>query len=75
MHRLSGNSPWRGHSVDIRDVRGPLSAGIVAIVDPTVKDVPAPVTGELVYSRFPLIDERRGIRHGCFGRPSRRSPA
>ena len=56
MRRVPGYSLWLGHAGDVRDVPGLHAAGIVAVIDLAIQDAPAPVTRELVYGRFPLVD-------------------
>jgi protein-tyrosine phosphatase len=45
-----------GHSGDVRDIRGLFAAGIAAVVDLAIHEVPAPAPRELVYCRFPIVD-------------------
>jgi protein-tyrosine phosphatase len=56
MRQVPGYALWLGHAGDIRNVSGLLAAGIVAVIDLAVHEPPAPVTRELVYGRFPLVD-------------------
>jgi hypothetical protein len=56
MRRVPGYSLWLGHAGDVRDVRVLLSTGIVAVVDLAIQEAPAPLTRELAYLRFPLVD-------------------
>jgi hypothetical protein len=56
MRRVPGYSLWLGHAGDVRDVPGLLAAGIVAVIDLAIQEAPAPLTRELVYCRFPLVD-------------------
>src|SRR5262245_957647 len=56
MRRVPGYSLWLGHAGDVRDLRGLLAAGIVAVVDLAVQEAPAPATRELVYGRVPIVD-------------------
>jgi protein-tyrosine phosphatase len=56
MRQVPGYSLWLGHAGDARDLRGVLSAGIVAVVDLALNEPPVPVTRELTYCRFPLLD-------------------
>lgn len=56
MRQVPGYPLWLGHVGDIRDLRGVLSAGVLAVVDLALNEPPANVTRELVYLRFPLID-------------------
>jgi hypothetical protein len=56
MRRVPGYSLWLGHAGDVRDARGLLAAGIVAVIDLAIQEAPAPLPRELVYGRFPLVD-------------------
>lgn len=56
MRRIPGYALWLGHAGDVRDVPGLHRAGIVAVIDLAIHESPAPMTRELVYGRFPLID-------------------
>jgi hypothetical protein len=56
MRQILPYSLRLGHVGDVRDLRGVLAAGIVALVDLAVNEPPAAVTRELVYCRFPLVD-------------------
>lgn len=56
MRQVPGHALWLGHLGDARDVRGILSAGIAAVIDLALNESPLPLTRELVYCRFPLID-------------------
>lgn len=56
VRQVSGYPLWLGHVGDVRDLRGVLAAGVLAVVDLAVNEPPATVTRELVYCRFPLID-------------------
>src|SRR5262245_35991321 len=56
MRRIPRYPLWLGHAGDVRDVRGLLAAGIVAVVDLAIHDAPASVGRELVYGRFPIVD-------------------
>jgi protein-tyrosine phosphatase len=56
MRQVPGYSLWVGHVGDARDLRGVLSAGILALVDLALNEPPMTVTRELVYCRFPLLD-------------------
>jgi hypothetical protein len=47
---------WIGHAGEARDTRAVLSAGLLAVVDLALAEPPAPVTRELAYCRFPLVD-------------------
>src|SRR5262245_17261074 len=56
MRRIPETSLWLGHLGDSRDLRALLSAGILALVDLALEAPAAPVTRELVYLRFPIVD-------------------
>ena len=49
-------SLWLGHAGDVRDLGALHAAGIVAVVDLAIQEALAPLTRELVYCRFPLVD-------------------
>jgi hypothetical protein len=56
MRRIQGYPLWLGHVGDGRDLSGILSARIAALVDLALNEAPVPLTRELVYCRFPLLD-------------------
>ena len=56
MRQVPNCPLWIGTARDARDVRRVLEAGIEAVVDLAVEELPATLTRELVYLRFPLID-------------------
>jgi hypothetical protein len=56
MRQILPYSLWLGHVGDVRDLRGVLAAGIVALVDLALNEPPTAVTRELAYCRFPLVD-------------------
>jgi len=56
MRRIPDTSLWLGHLGDSRDLRAVLSEGILALVDLAVEAPAAPVTRDLVYLRFPVVD-------------------
>jgi len=56
MRRIEGYSLWLGHAGDVRDPRGVLAAGILAVVDLALNEAPALLPRELAYCRFPLLD-------------------
>lgn len=56
MRQVPGHTLWLGHAGDVRDVRGLLAAGIVAVIDLAVQEAPAPLPRALVHARFPLVD-------------------
>jgi protein-tyrosine phosphatase len=56
MYQIPPYPLWLGHVGDVRDLRGVLTAGIVAMVDLALNEAPAVVPRELVYCRFPLVD-------------------
>jgi hypothetical protein len=49
-------SIWVGHTGDARDPRKVHDARIVALVDLAANEPPLPVSRDLVYCRFPLVD-------------------
>lgn len=56
MREVPPYSLWLGTAADRCDVRAMLDAGIAALVDLALNEPPVPVTRELVYCRFPLVD-------------------
>jgi protein-tyrosine phosphatase len=56
VRQVRGYPLWLGHVGDVRDLRGVLSAGVLAVVDLALNEPPATVTRELAYLRFPLVD-------------------
>lgn len=56
MRQVAGYSLWLGHTGDIRDLHGVLSAGIAAVVDLALNEPPENLPRELAYCRFPLLD-------------------
>lgn len=56
MRQLSPYPLWVGNVAEARDLRTVLAAGITAIVDLAANEPPVPVTRELSYCRFPLVD-------------------
>jgi hypothetical protein len=56
VRQIPGYPLWLGHAGDARDLRGILSAGILAVVDLALNEPPAALTRELAYLRFPLVD-------------------
>jgi hypothetical protein len=56
MRPVPGYSLWLGHIGDANDVSSLLELGIEAVVDLAREQAPMPLTRELVYCRFPLID-------------------
>src|SRR4051794_36196473 len=56
VRRIPGYPLWLGHVGDARDLSALLAAGIAAVVDLALNEPPVPLTRELVYCRFPLID-------------------
>jgi protein-tyrosine phosphatase len=56
VRRVPGYSLWLGHVGDVRDLHGIHAAGILAVVDLALNELPASLTRDLVYCRFPLID-------------------
>jgi protein-tyrosine phosphatase len=56
MRQVPGYSLWLGHVGDFRDLSRILSSEIAALVDLAVNEPPLTFTRELVYLRFPLVD-------------------
>jgi protein-tyrosine phosphatase len=56
MRQVPGHALWLGHAAEARDLRGVLSAGILAVVDLAIDEPPAAVPRDLVYCRFPIVD-------------------
>lgn len=56
MRRIADLPLWIGTVRDARDIRGIHEAGIEAVVDLAMDELPAQPTRELVYLRFPLVD-------------------
>ena len=56
MREIISSRLWIGNARDARDVRRVHELGIRAVVDLAVDEVPAELTRDLVYCRFPLSD-------------------
>jgi hypothetical protein len=56
MRRVGEYPLWIGNARDARDIRAVLDAGIEAVVDLGMEELPVRPTRELVYLRFPWID-------------------
>lgn len=56
MRKVNGFSLWIGTARDARDIKRLLDAGIEAVVDLAMEELPVSPTRELVYLRFPLLD-------------------
>lgn len=56
MRQVGDHPLWIGTSRDARDMRAVVNAGIEAIVDLAIEEVPVQPSRELVYLRFPLLD-------------------
>ncbi|HEX4609249.1 MAG TPA: hypothetical protein VH092_13690 [Urbifossiella sp.] len=56
MRQVPGYPLWVGTARDTRDVRAILDAEIAAVIDLAIEELPATLTRELVYLRFPVID-------------------
>ena len=56
MRKIEPYLLWLGHVGHARDLRGVLRAGIAAMVDLAVNELPTIITRDLVYCRFPLTD-------------------
>lgn len=47
---------WLGHAGDVQDLRAVLDKGVAALVDLAINEQHPPLTRELTYCRFPLLD-------------------
>jgi len=47
---------WLGNSSDARDLKAIHASGIVAIIDLAHEEIPALLSRDLTYCRFPLVD-------------------
>lgn len=56
MRQIAQTSLWIGHVADARELRRVLDAGIEALVDLEIMELPPALTRELVYCRIPLLD-------------------
>ncbi len=56
MRRIADLPLWIGTALDARDLRGIHDTGIEAVVDLAMDEPPAHPPRELVYLRFPLVD-------------------
>lgn len=56
MRRVLDLPLWLGTARDARDIRGVLDAGVQAVVDLALDEPPVQPTRELIYLRFPLVD-------------------
>ncbi len=56
MYAITGEPLWFGNVNDVRDLRQLFGAGIAAVVDVALDEVPPPLPHELVYCRIPLVD-------------------
>jgi protein-tyrosine phosphatase len=56
MRRIEPYPLWLGHVGDARNPRRVLDAGIAALVDLALEELPAVKLREVVYCRFPLED-------------------
>jgi protein-tyrosine phosphatase len=56
VRQIPGYPLWIGHVGDLRDLRGVLDAGILAVVELAANEAPASVPRDLVHLRFPLLD-------------------
>jgi protein-tyrosine phosphatase len=56
MHEIYPNLLWLGNAQDAREPRPLFEAGIRAVVDVALDELPARLPRELVYCRFPLED-------------------
>lgn len=56
MRQIQPHSLWLGHVEDARDLRAVHEAGIAALVDLAANELPVPITRDLAYCRFPIVD-------------------
>lgn len=56
MRQLANYSVFLGNAYEARDLRAVHAAEITAVIDLALNEPPLPVTRDLVYCRFPLID-------------------
>ncbi len=56
MFQIPGEQLWLGNSGDVRDLRHLFGAGISAVVDLALDELPPPIPHELIYCRIPLVD-------------------
>jgi hypothetical protein len=56
MRQIPGEQLWFGNTGDVRDLRHLFGAGIAAVVDLALDELPPPLPHELIYCRVPLVD-------------------
>jgi protein-tyrosine phosphatase len=56
MRPFPQTSLWLGHRGDVRDLAAVVDAGILAIIDLADNEPVLPITREMAYCRFPLMD-------------------
>jgi hypothetical protein len=56
VRRIEPHQLWIGHAGDLRNLRQVTRAGVVAIVDLAVNEMPLVPPREMAYARFPLVD-------------------
>lgn len=56
MRQVAPHELWIGHAGDARNLRAILDVGVAALVDLAAAELPVPVTRDLVYCRFPVVD-------------------
>ena len=57
MYELISKSIWIGNAKDAENTSHILSLGIFAMVCVAVEELPPPLTIDLIFCRFPLIDD------------------
>src|SRR5947208_11797525 len=56
MFQIPGEQLWLGNSGDVRDLRRLFDAGITAVIDLALEELPPPIPHELIYCRIPVVD-------------------
>jgi hypothetical protein len=56
MRDVIPNVLWIGNTLDARDVKGVLAAGIGVVIDLAIEEPPIRYPRDVVYCRFPLLD-------------------
>jgi protein-tyrosine phosphatase len=56
MHEVIAGKLWIGNAGDARDIVRTLNAGIKAVVDVAMDELPVVYPRDITYCRFPLID-------------------
>lgn len=56
MREVVNSVLWIGNALDARDLKAVLAHRIEAVIDLAIEEPPCPLSRELVYCRFPLVD-------------------